>query len=169
MKGIDTQIRKAQAAIKGRTPVKRNRFIKLVGATTSLNLELEYKARALAGWKGYITTIDNPTPDFVIGAYHQLWQIEKSFWMSKPDLAARPVYHHIKDSIEAHLAIVFVALTRYLEAVTGTALQHLVRSLRRYRTIGIQAGDHIITPEDPLPPEIQAWLDTIHGRTQRTK
>ena len=66
----------------------------------------------------------------------------------------------------AHLTIVFAALAvaRWLEAVTGTTLRQLVRSLRRYRTIDIQAGDHIITAEDPLPPEIEAWLDAIHGR-----
>ena len=30
--------------------------------------------------------------------------------MSKHDLQARPVYHHTRDSIEAHLTIVFAAL-----------------------------------------------------------
>ena len=86
--------------------------------------------------------------------------------MSKSDLAARPVYHHLKDSIEAHLTIVFAALTiaRHLETVTGTPLKHLIRSLRRYRTIEIQAGDHIITAENPLPPEIQTWLAAIHNK-----
>jgi hypothetical protein len=49
-------------------------------------------------------------PDFVIGAYHQLFEIEKSFRMSKHDLRARPIYHHQRDSIEAHLTIVFAAL-----------------------------------------------------------
>ena len=49
-------------------------------------------------------------PEYVIGAYHQLWQIEKSFRMSKHDLRARPIYHHKRDSIEAHLTIVFAAL-----------------------------------------------------------
>jgi transposase len=31
--------------------------------------------------------------------------------MSKHDLQARPVYHHKHESIEAHLTIVFAALT----------------------------------------------------------
>ena len=79
--------------------MKRNRFITLTGAQKSVNRELEAKARTLAGWKGYITNLANPTPEYVIGAYHQLWQVEKSFRMSKSDLKARPVYHHLKDSI----------------------------------------------------------------------
>jgi hypothetical protein len=46
----------------------------------------------------------------VIDAYHQPWRIEKSFRMSKHDLQARPIYHHKRESIEAHLAVVFAAL-----------------------------------------------------------
>ena len=89
----------------------------------------------------------------MIGTYHQLWQIEKSFRMSKSDLKARPIYHHLKDSIEAHLTIVFAALAvaRWLEATTKVSLKTLVKTLRRYRTIDIQAGDTIVTAEDPIP------------------
>lgn len=144
------------------TPVKRNRFIKLVGATKSLNRELEHKARTLASWKGYTTNLTHPTP--ALGAYHQLWQIEKSFRMSKSDLAARPIYHRKHDSIEAHLNVVFAALAvaRWLEAATGTTIRQHVRTLRRYRTITIQAGDHILTAEDPLHPDHITWLNAIH-------
>ena len=60
--------------------------------------------------KGYITNLEVPTPDYVLGAYHQLWKIEKSFRMSKSDLRARPIYHHKRESIEAHLSIVMAAL-----------------------------------------------------------
>ena len=53
----------------------------------------------------------------MIGAYHQLFQIEKSFRMAKSDLQARPIYHRTRDSIEAHLTIVFAALavSRWIE------------------------------------------------------
>jgi hypothetical protein len=39
--------------------------------------------------------------------------------MSKHDLQARPIYHHQRDSIEAHLTIVFAALavSRWLSQV----------------------------------------------------
>ena len=81
-----------------------------------MNRELEEKTRALAGLKGYVTNLaacPDGTPvtaEFVIGAYHQLFQIEKSFRMAKSDLQARPIYHRTRDSIEAHLTIVFTAL-----------------------------------------------------------
>jgi hypothetical protein len=40
-----------------------------------------------------VTTLDPAVADadFVIGAYHGLFQIEKSFRMSKSDLQARPI------------------------------------------------------------------------------
>ena len=47
----------------------------------------------------------------MIGAYHRLFEIERSSRMSTHDLAARPIYHHKRASIEAHLTIVFAALT----------------------------------------------------------
>jgi Transposase DDE domain len=95
LRGIDQQVAKAERAVAGKVPVKRNRFITLVGADKSVNRTLEAKARALAGWKGYITNLPEPSPEFVIGAYHRLFQIEKSFRMSKHDLAARPIYHQL--------------------------------------------------------------------------
>jgi len=55
--GIDEQVAKAARAVAGLAPVKRNRFIRLDGAAKSINRELEAKARALAGIKGYITNL----------------------------------------------------------------------------------------------------------------
>jgi len=44
--------------------------------------------------------------------------------MSKHDLQARPIYHHKRESIEAHLAVVFAALavTHEIEASTGWSI-----------------------------------------------
>ena len=161
--GIDQQVAKAANAVAGKAPVKRNRFIKLTGATKSVNRELEAKARALAGFKGYITNIDNPTPQFVLDAYHRLYNIEKSFRMSKHDLAARPIYHHKRESIDAHLTIVFAALavTRHIEDRTGWSIRRFIRTTRRYRTIHIRAGQQTLTAEDPLPPDLRTALALI--------
>jgi transposase len=106
------------------------------------------------------------TPEFVIGSYHELWNIEKSFRMSKHDLQARPVYHHLRDSIEAHLTVVFAALavSRWIEHQTGWSIRKFVKTARRYKTIQIQAGQHTITAADPLPGDLQTALDKIHGR-----
>ncbi len=169
LRGIDEQVRKAEQAVAGKVPVKRNRFIQLAGGTRSVNRELENKARALAGLKGYITnlrTCPDGTPvtaEFVIGAYHQLFQIEKSFRMAKSDLQARPIYHRTRDSIEAHLTIVFAALavSRWIEHHTGWSIRKFVKTARRYRTIQIQAGPHTINAADPLPNDLRQALEAI--------
>jgi transposase len=161
--GIDEQIGKAEKAVAGKAPVKRNRFITITGGTKKVNRPLEAKARALAGIKGYITNIDNPSAEFVIGAYHRLWHIEKSFRMSKHDLRARPIYHHKRESIEAHLTVVFAALavTRLIEDTTGWSIKRFVRTARRYRTVNIRAGKHILTAEDPRPTDLLTALALI--------
>src|SRR5699024_4455990 len=82
LRGIDQQVAKAEKAVAGQATVKRNRFVHLSGGEKPLNRELETKARNLAGIKGYVTNLDAGA-EFVIGAYHRLFQIEKSFRMSK--------------------------------------------------------------------------------------
>jgi transposase len=172
LRGIDEQVAKAEKAVAGKAAVKRNRFIRLTGGTRSVNRHLEAKARALAGLKGYVTNLTacpDGTPvtaEFVIGAYHRLWHIEKSFRMSKHDLQARPIYHRKRESIEAHLSIVLAALavSRWIEDTTSWSIKTFVRTVRRYRTIEIQAGAHTVTAEQPLPDDVRAALDAIHRR-----
>jgi hypothetical protein len=49
LRGIDEQVAKAERAVAGKTPVKRNRFVQLSGGTRSVNRALEAKARAWPG------------------------------------------------------------------------------------------------------------------------
>lgn len=90
--------------------------------------------------------------------------LEKSFRMSKHDLQARPIYHRKRDSIEAHLTIVFAALavSRWIEAQTGWSIRKFVRTARRYCTIQIRAGRHVITVADPLPDDLRRALDAVN-------
>ena len=119
----------------------------------------------MSGWKGYITNVPGASAEFVIGAYHRLFEIERSFRMSKHDLAARPIYHHKRASIEAHLTIVFAALavSRLVEDRTGWSIRKFVRTARRYRTVQISAGGHPLTAEDPLPADLHDALARISG------
>jgi transposase len=129
---------------------------------------LESKNRALAGWKGYTTNLTGQTPEFVIDAYHQLWRIEKSFRMSKHDLQARPIYHHTRESIEAHLSIVVAAMavSHWIESQTGWSIKKFVRTARRYRTVQIKAGRQLLTAADPLPDDLRHVLAKISGRLE---
>jgi hypothetical protein len=153
--------------------VKRNRFIRLDGASRSANRELEEKARALAGIKGcktnLVTTPDGEpvTADSVIGSRHRLFEIEESFRMSKSDLQARPIYHRKRESIDAHLAIVSAALAvgRWIEAQTGWSIRKFVRTARRYRTIAIQAGPQAVIAADPILDDPKRALTSINNTT----
>ena len=135
------------------------------GASTAT---LEKRARTLAGWKGYVTNLPNPDPETVISAYHRLYNIEKSFRMSKSDLRARPIYHHLRQSIEAHLTIVTAALAmaRWLETTTGWSIRRLITTARRYRTITINIAGHTLTAAAPLPPDLTQALHNIHHDTK---
>jgi len=65
------------------------------------------------------------------------------------DLRARPIYHHKRESIEAHLSIVMAALAvgRLVEQATGWSINRFVKALRPCRTITIQAGEMATFPD----------------------
>jgi hypothetical protein len=77
--------------------------------------------------------------------------------------SARPVYHHKRESIEAHLSIVFAALavSHYIEARTRWSIKKFVRTARRYRTVQIKAGRQILTAADPLPDDLRDALAAV--------
>ena len=113
------------------------------------------------------TQVSQP-PEFVIEAYHQLWHIEKAFRMSKHDLPARPIYHHLRESIEAHLSIVVVAMavSHHIEHQTGWSIKKFVRTTRRYRTVKIKAGRQTLTAADPLPDDLREAIAKISGQLE---
>ena len=116
LRGIDEQVAKAERAVAGKMPVKRNRFVQLSGGTKTVNRDPggeSPRAGRDQGLRHQPAACPDGTPvtaEFVIGAYHRLFEIEKTFRMSKHDLQARPIYHHKRESIEAHLSVVFAAL-----------------------------------------------------------
>lgn len=82
-------------------------------ATLTLNEELIKQDELREGIKGYYTNLvldEKLTPMNIIARYHDLWHVEKAFRMAKSDLKARPIFHHKKESIQAHMLIVFVSL-----------------------------------------------------------
>ena len=69
------------------------------------------KDKKFDGLKTYLTNLSNSLSSTeIINQYKNLWQVEKAFRMAKSDLKERPVFHWIKNRIEAHLLICFAAL-----------------------------------------------------------
>ncbi len=66
------------------------------------------------GLKGYLTNTKLSNEE-VLKQYGQLWQIEKTFRISKTDLRIRPIYHFVRRRIESHICIAFAASIIYKE------------------------------------------------------
>jgi hypothetical protein len=56
-----------------------------------------------------------------------------------------------------------LAVSGRIEHQTGWSIRKFVKTARRYRTIQIQAGDHVITAADPLPDDLRAALTEINS------
>ena len=164
-RAINAQIARAEKIAAGKAPVTRTRFLKVTGADKHLDQATIDRARQLAGLKGYVSNlpIQQMPPDRLIGAYHDLWQVERSFRMTKSDLKARPVFHHQRDAIEAHITVVFAALAiaRHLQTQTGISIKKLVQTLRTIRSATIEINGQHLTMPPAIPPEIQGLLDRV--------
>lgn len=162
---INLMIEKAERIAAGTTPLKKARFLKVTGAEKALDQATVDRARQLAGLKGYVTNLPEATMagSAVIGAYHDLWQVEASFRMTKSDLKARPVFHHQREAIEAHLTVVFAALAiaRHLQDTTGVTIKKLVRTLRALRTVDIRIGAQTITAAPAIDTEAREILNRL--------
>jgi hypothetical protein len=84
--------------------------------------------------------------------------------MAKSDLQARPIYHRKRDSIEAHLTIVFAALavSRWIEHQTGWSIRKFVKTARRYApsSPGRRPRHH---RRRPLPDDLRTALTKINN------
>lgn len=164
-KTLTAQENKARAVVNGEKAAKTPRFVKTTNGTKSLDEASLTRARQLAGLKGYVTNIPATVMDAreVIASYHDLWRVEQSFRMSKSDLRARPMFHHTRDAIEAHLTIVFAALAvaRHLQEATGLSIRKIVQTLRPLQQISVHIAGHDHIARDPLTPQAQAILHAL--------
>lgn len=166
-KTLGLQETRAREVVAGERAARAPRFVKTTNGSRSLDEASLTRARSLVGLKGYVTNIPAtimPVGE-VIASYHDLWRVEQSFRMSKTDLRARPMFHHTRDAIEAHLTIVFAALAVSREAQnrTGLAIGNLIRQLRPLRsaTIAINGAAQTFAPVIPQPQ--QAILDALRA------
>jgi hypothetical protein len=162
---LNAQEARARSVIDGAKPAKVTRFVHLRGEDKCLDVASLARAHALIGLKGYVTNIPASVmpPEEVIGKYHELWRVEQSFRMSKTDLQARPIFHHTRDAIEAHLTIVFTALAvaRYLQQGAGVSIRRLVRTLRPLQEITVIIAGHPHIAADPITADADRILTAL--------
>lgn len=106
-----------------------NKYLKLTG---DVSIEIDYTKfsndQHWDGLKGYVTNTSLRSKQ-VIESYNNLWKIEKAFRISKTDLKIRPIYHRLKERIEAHICISFVSYVLYKD---------LERILYKHTTLSIK-------------------------------
>ena len=99
----------------------------------------------------------------VVAAYRDLYQAGRSFRMTKSDLAARPVFHRLEDSIQAHLTIVFAALavSREAQARAGLSINKILKILRPLRSATVTIGAQQVTAQPRIPAEARTLLNDL--------
>ena len=162
---LTAQANRARAVIAGEKRPKGTRFVTVRQGDQVLDEASIARARSLVGLKGYVTNIPARLMDAgeVVSSYHELWHVEQSFRMSKHDLRARPVFHHQRDVIEAHLTVVMAALAvaRHLQDTTGISIKRIIRALKPLQEITINLNGHHLTAADPLTPETEEILTAL--------
>jgi hypothetical protein len=105
----------------------------------------------------------------IISSYHDLWNVETSFRMSKHNLRARPLFARERDAIEAHLTIVFAALAvaRTIQDRTGLAIRRFTRALRPLRSATIDINGAIQTFPPSIDDDTAAILDALKPKRSR--
>ena len=162
---LTAQANRARAVIAGEKRPKGTRFVTTHAGDATLDEASLARARSLVGLKGYVTNIPSclMSAGEVVSSYHELWHVEQSFRMSKHDLRARPVFHHTRDAIEAHLTVVMAALAvaRHLQDTTGISVKRIIRTLKPLQEITIDLNGHHLTAADPLTPEAEEILTAL--------
>lgn len=133
---MDKQLAKAELILK--TPstaeiIKRTKFLKGKKLSYELNQNLIHKTTLLLGIKGYYSNCSNLTDQEIIKHYKNLWNVEKSFRISKSDLKTRPIFHNKQQAIETHILICFMALAlaKYIEIKTNKSIKYVSKELKK--------------------------------------
>jgi len=105
-------IKKLQAGLDRGQVVRKSKYITLGSEeklTGSINQKRLDEEECFDGLKGYVTNTAL-NADEVVQRYGNLWNVEKSFRMSKSDLQARPTFHYRRKRILSHLLICVCSL-----------------------------------------------------------
>ncbi|TDO25974.1 transposase [Kribbella sp. VKM Ac-2527] len=170
-KTLTLQENRAKAVVAGEKAARTPRFVKTTNGAQTLDEKALARARRLVGLKGYVTNIPAglmPACE-VTASYHDLWQVEQSFRMSKTDLRARPMFARTRDAIEAHLTIVFTALavSRAVQNRTGLSLRRVLRTLKPLRSATVEINGITTTIPPALSPAETTILNALQDPTAR--
>lgn len=147
-----------------------NKFLKMEGEVA---LALDWQKVGLdAKWdglKGYLTN-STMTKDEVLENYRHLWQIEKAFRVAKNELKIRPVFHHKRERIEAHICLNFTAYKVYkeLERVlkvkkAGLSPEKVIEIVQNIYELSLITPDNEVIRKTIILTEEQKLVQEIFG------
>ena len=133
-RGLSRLEKKVKSGKLTKSNINNRGYNKYLTMSGDVLIEIDYeKFEQDASWdglKGYITNTKLKEED-VINNYSNLWHIERAFRMSKTDLRIRPIYHRLRNRIEAHICISFTAYAIYKELERILALEGSSMSIRK--------------------------------------
>jgi len=163
-KNRDRAITKLKQKLAEKKPViRKSKYLLTEGKSEAVGInEDQIKLdQQFDGLKGYFTNKDNVIENSeVITQYHQLWQVEKAFRMSKHDLQERPIYHFLPLRIKAHLTLCFVSLLVMKETEKklteiNYSLETAIELLGRVGQGTVRIGNIELATESELDPATQ--------------
>lgn len=127
-------------------------------------------------YDGYyaIITSEVGMPDHEVAkAYHGLWEIERSFRITKSNLQSRPVFVSLEKRIEGHFLTCYIALLilRLLsKRLKGKyAPEQIIESLKKYQVCLVKDNIFRATYYDPIIKDLGDALNlTLNRRFLRT-
>lgn len=133
-----------------------------------LDLEKIAEDEKYDGYYAIITSEVNMPDHEVVKAYHGLWEIERSFKITKSNLNSRPVYVSLERRIEGHFLTCYIALLilrllskRLKEKYSP---EQIIKSLRKYQSCFVKDNVFRLTYHDPVIKDIGDALNLVLNR-----
>lgn len=166
---IITKLKQKLAAKK--IVVKKSKYLLTTGKHAILGVDYEQMQadQQFDGLKGYFVNQDNPNQaQDLISQYHQLWQVEKAFRMSKHDLRERPIFHSKPKRIKTHLTLCFASLLVMKETekqlhTINCSLQQAIELLGKVGQGVVKVGTVELIAESEFDSTTQLILKLFEG------
>lgn len=122
----------------------------------------------LDGYYAIVTSEFNESDERIVELYHGLWRIEETFKITKSYLDARPVYLTLKDHINAHFFICFIALViaRIVEIKLKNkyTIEKILDSLRSVSCSHIDTNHYLFDHVDDVTDDINREFNLDIGK-----
>ena len=140
---------------------------KLLLDTQKIEEEAKYD-----GYYAIVTSELDDTDEHIIDTYHQLWQIEDSFKVTKKVLGTRPIFLRTEEHINAHFLTCFISLLvgRLVELRLGGkyTIEKITDTLRNVACSNIDQNHWLFDFVDDVTDDINAAFGTNFGRKSMT-